>query len=72
MTSKEFFLALDELAEKKHIDKEVFMQTLETALTAAYKKNFNEASNAMVKCDAEKKTLKFIKYKLFSILYIFQ
>lgn len=63
MTSKEFFLALDELAEKKHIDKEVFMQTLETALTAAYKKNFNEASNAMVKCDAEKKTLKFIKYK---------
>ena len=64
MVSKEFFLALEELAEKKHIDKGIFIETLESALTAAYKKNFNEASNAMVKLDEDKKTLKFIKYKV--------
>ena len=51
MTSKEFFLALEDLAEKKNIDKSVFIETLESALTAAYKKNFNEASNALVKLD---------------------
>ena len=64
MTSKEFFLALEELAEKKNIDKSVFIETLESALTAAYKKNFNEASNALVKLDEDKKSIKFIKYKV--------
>lgn len=63
MVSKDFFLALEELAEKKHIDKSVFIETLETALTAAYKKNFNEASSALVKLDPDRKTVKIIKYK---------
>ena len=64
MISKDFFNALDELEKVNNVKKEVFISTLETALTAAYKKNFGEASNALVKLDADKKNVKIIKYKV--------
>ena len=40
MISKEFFLALDELEELKGISKEKVIESLETALTIACKKNY--------------------------------
>ncbi len=58
MTSKEFFLALDELERLKGINKEKVIQSLETALTIACKKHFGEASNVIVKTNAEKFTIR--------------
>jgi len=58
MTSKEFFLALDELEREKGIAKEKVIESLETALAIACKKNFGEASNVVVKTNPEKFTIR--------------
>lgn len=58
MTSKEFFLALDELEKEKGIAKEKVMESLETALAIACKKNFGEASKVVVKTNPEKFTIR--------------
>ncbi len=64
MISKDFFSALNDLEEQKHINKEEFIQILETALTSAYKKNFGEARSAFVKLIPEKNTIKLYAYKV--------
>lgn len=64
MTNKDFFLALDELEKLRGIKKEFFIETLETALVAAYKRNFGEARNVQVKLNPDKNTIKVIAYKL--------
>ena len=61
--NKDFFLALDELEKQKGIKKEFFIETLESALVAAYKKNFGEAKAVSVKLNPEKNTIKVIAYK---------
>lgn len=58
MTSKEFFLALDELEELKGISRDKVIASLETALTIACKKHFGEASNVVVKTNPEKFTIR--------------
>ncbi len=58
MTSKDFFLALDELEKEKGISKEKVIESLETALTIACKKNFGEASNVIVKTNPDKFTIR--------------
>ncbi len=63
MTNKDFFLALDELEKQKGIKKDFFIQTLESALVAAYKKNFGEAKSVEVKLNPEKNTIKVYAYK---------
>lgn len=63
MINKDFFLALDELEKQKGIKKEFFIETLESALVAAYKKNFGEAKAVSVKLNPEKNTIKVIAYK---------
>ncbi len=63
MVNKDFFLALDELENTKGIKKEFFIETLESALVAAYKKNFGEAKAVTVKLVPEKNTIKVIAYK---------
>lgn len=63
MVNKDFFQALDELEELKKINKEQFIETLEQALTSAYKKMYGEAKSAMVKLNAEKATIKIYSYK---------
>jgi len=63
MINKDFFLALDELENSKGIKKEFFIETLESALVAAYKKNFGEAKAVTVKLVPEKNTIKVIAYK---------
>lgn len=63
MISKDFFNALNDLQEQKNINKEEFIQILETALTSAYKKNFGEARSAFVKLIPEKNTIKLYAYK---------
>ena len=63
MINKDFFSALEDLAEQKKIDKKYFLDSLEIALTAAYKKNFGEAQAASVELNPEKSTIKVYKYK---------
>lgn len=58
MTSKDFFLALDELEREKGISKEKVIESLESALTIACKKNFGEASNVVVKTNPDKFTIR--------------
>ncbi len=63
INSKDFFVALDLLEKERNIDREYFIQALETALTSAYKKNFGEAQSAEVKLNPEKNTIKVLAYK---------
>lgn len=44
----EFMQALDELVKDRGIDRDVLLETIETALTSAYKKNFGSAQNVRV------------------------
>lgn len=63
MINKDFFEALRDLETEKGIKQEVFIQTLEQALTAAYKKNSGAARNAQVKLIPEKNTIKIYSYR---------
>lgn len=63
MVNKDFFSALEDLEQEKKIDKEYFIESLEVALTSAYKKNYGEAKSARVRLDPEKNTIKVYSYK---------
>ena len=63
MVNKDFFKALEDLETERKIDKDTFVQTLETALTSAYKKMYGEAKSAMVKLYPEKNTIRIYSYK---------
>ena len=63
MINKDFFQALDDLESEKKINKETFIETLEQALTSAYKKMYGEAKSAYVKLVPEKNTIKVYSYK---------
>lgn len=63
MTNKDFFAALDDLEKEKGIDKELVLSALETALTSAYKKNFGEATDVVVKAEPDKSKLTIYAYK---------
>lgn len=58
MINKDFFLALEDLEREKGIRQETFIETLESALVFAYKKNFGSASGISVKLNPEKNTIK--------------
>ena len=63
MINKDFFKALEDLQTEKKIDSDTFIQTLETALTSAYKKTYGEAKSAMVKLFPERNTIRIYSYK---------
>ena len=63
MVNKDFFQALKDLEEQKGIDSGYFIESLEAALTSAYKKNFGEAKSAYVKLNPDKNTIKIYSYK---------
>lgn len=63
MVNKDFFKALEDLETLRKIKKEVFIKALEVALTSAYKKNFGEAKNAIVKLNPEKNSIRIYSYK---------
>lgn len=63
MVNKDLFAALDELEANKGIKKEFFLETLEAALAAAYKKNYGEARSIEVKITPEKNKIEFFAYK---------
>lgn len=51
--SKELVIALDELEKEKGIKKEVILESIETALVTAYKRNFDSVENVKVTMDGE-------------------
>ena len=63
MINKDFFQALADLESEKNINKEQFIEALESALTSAYKKAYGEAKSAAVKLNPEKATIKIYSYK---------
>lgn len=63
MTSKDFFLALEELEKQKGLDREIFLSALENALSFACKKHYGEARNVEVKVVPEKFSIKIYAYK---------
>ena len=54
INNKELILALDQLEKEKGIKKEYLLESIETALLLAYKKNFDSSEN--VKVEMDKKT----------------
>ena len=58
MVSKEFFAALDEIEKEKKIKKEDLIASLETALTNAYKRQYDTAYSAAVRINPEKHTIR--------------
>ena len=58
MVSKDFFLALDELEKTKGISSETALEWLKNGLVMAYKKNYGEGKDIIVKLDPEKSTIK--------------
>lgn len=63
MISKDLFAALDSLEAERGINKEFFIQSLESALTAAYKKEHGEGMNAKVVLIPDKNQIKIFSYK---------
>ena len=57
MENREFFAALTDLVKEKGISQEAFIQTLENALSSAYKKQFEGGAEVAVTLDAEKGTI---------------
>ena len=57
MNTKEFFLALDLVEKEKGISRRVVIEAFEHALVSAYKRNFNEAANIVVRIDEKAGTI---------------
>lgn len=63
MTNKDFFLALEALEKEKGIEKEYFLEALRTALTTAYKRNFDEVRPVEVEIKPEKYSIDIYAYQ---------
>ena len=64
MVNKDFFAALDELCASKGIERDSFIETLQSALTSAYKRYAKgDASDVVVKLNDEKCSIRFFAIK---------
>lgn len=63
MTNKDFFLALDELEKEKNISKEYFIESLQTALATAYRRNFDVVKPVEVVLKPEKFSIDIYAYQ---------
>ncbi len=63
MINKDFFAALNELCLSKGIERQSFLDTLQNALTSAYKKYAGDASDVVIKYNEEKCAIKFYACK---------
>ena len=60
---KELIGAMEELEKEKGISKDYLIESLETALVTAYKKNFDSVDNVKVTIDSTKGTIKVFAVK---------
>ncbi|MGN0992353.1 MAG: transcription termination factor NusA [Bacilli bacterium] len=63
MNGKEFLNAVSALEKEKHIDRDYIFESMESALLAAYKKNFDSLTNAKVNINRETGEIKIYSYK---------
>ena len=56
MNGEEFLNAVSALEKEKHIDREYIFESMESALLAAYKKNFDSLTNAKVNINSAVKS----------------
>lgn len=63
-SKKHFLEALDELEREKGIKKESLFEAIETAMLAAYKKNYGEDENVRVEMSKEDGEIRILKTKL--------
>lgn len=64
MVNKDFFAALDEICASKGIERQSFIDTLQSALTSAYKRYAKgDASDVIVKMNDEKCSIRFFAIK---------
>jgi N utilization substance protein A len=64
MVNKDFFAALDELCASKGIERDSFIETLQSALTSAYKRYAKgDASDVVVRLNDEKCSIRFFAIK---------
>lgn len=61
MNAQEFKKAFDAVIEEKKLDPEVLINAMQTALSTAYKKNFNEAANIRTDINTETGEIKVFK-----------
>jgi len=61
--SKELIMAIEELEKERGINKEYLLESLESALVTAYKRNFDSAENVKVTMDAESGDIKVFSLK---------
>lgn len=63
MNGKEFLNAVTALEKEKHIDRDYIFESMEAALLAAYKKNFDSLTNAKVNINRDNGEIKIYSYK---------
>lgn len=63
MINKDFFIALEDLEREKGINKDIFLEALESSLVLAYKKHYGEASAISVKLNPEKNNIRVFANK---------
>jgi N utilization substance protein A len=51
--NREFIEAMEELEKEKHISKDILIETIESALVSAYKKNYGTSQNVRVEIDRD-------------------
>ena len=61
--SKELIKAIEELEKERGINKEYLLESLETALVTAYKRNYDSAENVKVEMDAKNGDIKVYALK---------
>ena len=61
--SKELIMAIEELEKERGINKEYLLESLESALVTAYKRNFDSAENVKVTMDVETGDIKVFSLK---------
>jgi len=63
MLSKEFFTALDELERDRHVDRDMFISSMEAGIASAYKKEVGEGFHIRIKLNYDKHEIKVYAYK---------
>ena len=61
--SKELINAMEELEKERGINKEYLIESLETALVTAYKRNYDSAENVKVEIDEKQGDIKVFSLK---------
>ena len=61
--NKEFFLALEDIVLEKGLDMNMLIDTLENALSIAYKRQYNVQGQVRIKMNPEKFNVKFCSVK---------